>query len=311
MFDICQCRYGTRITYRGIGSGAGMKELTGRRIDFAGTDINLPEQDPGQGQIAEALVRIPTCLGAVAIVYNVPGNPRIRLTPEVAADIFLGRITKWDDPRVHSLNGSIKLPEMSITVVYRSDESGTTSILTDYLGKTSAEWRRTMGTGKPSVNWPKGEGAKGNAALAGMVRQIPGSVGYVELTYAIANGMSSCAIRNRSGNYIEPSPKAVTFAAKAMHTYDNGISLTDTSAPNGYPICGFTWIAFFREQSYDGRSRETAEDLVRMLSWITHDGQKYAPPLRYVPLPRAIVKKTESVVRSITYNGVVVLSNKR
>jgi phosphate transport system substrate-binding protein len=309
MFASYYLRHGTKIAYQGIGSGAGMRELIGKRVDFAGTDINLSEQDLGQG--TAPLVRIPTCLGAVALIYNLPGNPKIRLTSEVAADILLGKIVKWNDPRIHSFNRSVKLPDMSITVVYRSDESGTTSILTDYLSKTSAEWRNTMGIGKSSVNWPKGEGAKGNAALAGMVRQIPGSIGYVELTYAIGNGMSFCAIRNKSGNFIEPSPETVTIAAKAMPRHDNGISLTDTSAPNGYPISGFTWIVLYKEQSYDGRSREAAEELVMMLSWITHEGQKYAAPLRYVPLPRTIVKKTESVVWSITYNGVPVMKNRR
>ncbi len=301
MFDIYNRQYGTRIQYQGIGSGAGMRDLIAKRVDFAGTDIYLSVQDSEEG--VTPLVRIPTCLGAVAIIYNLPDNPKVRFSSDVVAEIFLGRITKWNDPKIVSLNKEARLPDMAIAVVYRADESGTTHIFTDYLSKTSLEWAKSMGKGTSAVNWPRGQGAKGNPGVTGMVKQIPGSIGYAELTYAVANNMSFGAIQNKSGKFVEPSPHTVTIAAKAAGKCDNDISITDTSAPEGYPISGFTWLVVYREQAYEGRSRETAEELVKMLNWITHEGQRYAAPLRYVPLPGTIVKKAEAAIRSITYKG--------
>ena len=252
----------------------------------------------------------PPCLGAVAIIYNLPDNPKLRFTGDVLADIFLGKIVRWNDPKLAALNRGVTLPDLEINVVYRSDESGTSYIFTDFLSKASEGWRKAMGPGKPFPGWRTGQGVKGNPSLTGMVRQVTGSIGYVELTYAVANAMTFGSVRNKSGNFIEPSPATVTGAANAMAKPDNGISLTDTPAPDGYPISGFTWIVVFKEQNYGGRSRESAEDLVRLLYWVTREGQKYAPSLRYVPLPAEVVKRTEVVLKSITYGGTRVLTKR-
>jgi phosphate transport system substrate-binding protein len=304
MFDMYHRQHGTKVNYRGEGSGAGMRELLAKRVDFAGTDIGGKEPGQHEEGAAQPLVRVPTCLGAVAVIYNLPDNPKLRFTSDILGDIFLGRISKWNDPRLVAVNSGVKLPDLAINVTYRSDESGTTYIFTDYLSKTTAQWRKAMGAGTPYMDRPMGLGAKGNPALTGMVRQITGAIGYVELTYAVANGMTFGSVKNRAGKFIDPSPVTVASAANAGGPSENGISLTDTSMPDGYPIIGFTWLVVFKEQNYGGRSKETAEDLVKMLHWVTHEGQKYASPLRYVPLPRILVKKTEAILRTITYDGV-------
>jgi phosphate transport system substrate-binding protein len=305
VFDSYYRQYGTRVNYRGDGSGAGMRGLMNKQIDFAGTDIGPGGQ--GHEDWGGEMARVPTCLGAVVVIYNLPENPKLRFAPDVLADIFLGKIARWNDPRMISINPEVKLPDLAISVVHRSDESGTTYIFTDYMGKTSTGWRNVMGAGKSSLAWPTGLGAKGNPGLAGMVRQVSGAIGYVELTYAVANNMTFGSILNKSGRFIDPSPATVMAAAAASAKWGNGIALTDTSVPDGYPISSFTWLVVFKEQCYGGRSRETAEELVRMLRFVTHEGQRYAPPLRYVPLPRKVVKGTDSILRLITYNGVPVM----
>jgi phosphate transport system substrate-binding protein len=243
----------------------------------------------------------------VVLIYNLPENPKLRFSSEVLADIFMGKITRWNDPRLSSANPKVRLPDLAISVIHRSEESGTSYIFTDYLSKTSAAWRNALGAGKSFLTWPMGQGAMGNPGLAGMVRQVSGAIGYVELTYAVANGMTFGSILNKSGRFIDPTPATVMAAAGASAKLGKGIAFTDTPVPDGYPISGFTWLVIFREQCYGGRSRETAEELVRMLHWVTHEGQKYAAPLRYVPLPREAVKRTDSILRSITCNGVQVM----
>jgi phosphate transport system substrate-binding protein len=310
-FDSYYRQRGIRVNYRGEGSGAGMRQLFARRVDFAGTDIVPNEPGPDKTAGNGALVRIPTCLGAVVLVYNLRDNPKLRFTPEIIADIYLGKIVKWNDPRLLAINRDISLPDLAINVIHRSDESGTTYIFTDYLSKTSNVWQRTLGPAKSHVQWPTGQGARGNPGLAGMVRQITGAIGYVELTYAVGNDMTFGLVQNKSGKFIEPSPATVANAANITGRVDNGVSLTDTTHPDGYPISGFTWLVIFKEQNYGQRDKGTVEELIRMLWWVTHDGQKYAPALRYVPLPKGVVKKTEGILKSVTYNGVPLAREKR
>jgi len=310
-FDVYHRQRGIKVNYRGEGSGAGMRQLLSGGVDFAGTDIVPSEPALGNASGNTALVRIPTCLGAVVLIYNLRDNPKLRFTPEIIADIYLGKITKWNDQRLISINHGVSLPDLAINVIHRSDESGTTYIFTDYLSKASGAWRNAMGPAISHLRWPTGQGAKGNPGLAGMVRQITGAIGYVELTYAVGNDMTFGLVRNRAGKFIDPSPATVANAANALARVDNGVTLTDTSHPEGYPISGFTWLVVFKEQNYGQRSREVAEELVRMLSWLTHDGQKYASSLRYVPLPKGVVKKTESMLKSITFNGVPLAKEKR
>ncbi|SFN05556.1 phosphate ABC transporter substrate-binding protein PstS [Thermodesulforhabdus norvegica] len=299
-FSIYHQVTGVKVNYQAIGSGGGIRQLLSRVVDFGGTDAFMSDEElskaPGE------ILHIPTCLGAVAITYNIPGNPELKLTGDVIADIFLGKITRWNDSRITELNPGIELPDMKIIVVHRSDGSGTTFIFSDYLSKVSPEWKEKVGRGK-SLNWPAGLGAKGNAGVAGMVKQMAGSIGYVELIYAEQNKMPVALVKNRAGNFIKPSLASVSAAANVELPPDTRVSITDTESPEGYPISSFTWIIFYKEQSYDNRSRERAEALAKLLWWMIHEGQKYNESLLYAKLPPKAVEKAEAIIKTMTYNG--------
>ncbi|OPY70277.1 MAG: Phosphate-binding protein PstS precursor [Syntrophorhabdaceae bacterium PtaU1.Bin034] len=308
IFDTYRTRFGINIEYQGVGSGSGIKDLLNGTVDFAGTDAFV---DPAEMRHdSSRIVHIPTCLGGVAIAYNVSGNPQLRFDQSVISDIFLGRISKWNHPRIAAINQHVKLPDSPINVIFRSDESGTTFIFSEYLSKVSSQWKERVGTGK-SVKWPVGQGAKGNAGVAGLLRQIPNSIGYVELIYALGNGMTIAKMRNKSGCYVEPSMRSISLAVTENIPADTNVSLTNTSAPEGYPISGLTWIALYKEQNYGGRNKDRAEDLVRLLWWIIHEGQKHAAQLHYAPLPRIAVKRAEKILESITYNSQPILKGER
>jgi phosphate transport system substrate-binding protein len=287
------------VRYQGVGSGAGIQALLKHEVEFAASDVMLSAEQ--QKAAGAPIVQVPTCLGAVAVVVNLPDNPRIRLTPDVLAAMFLGRITRWNDRGIADLNPRANLPALPITVVHRSDSSGTSSIFTEYLSKTNADWRATVGTGL-KVTWPTGRSAKGNAGVAGLVLQIPGAIGYVELVYAIGNEMTVVAIRNRSGQFVTPTPESVSLAATHLPTNPT-TSLTDTPERDGYPIGAFSWIALYQEQAYEGRARERADALVHLLWWLVHAGQKHASELHYSVLPATAVTRAESALRSVLYQG--------
>ena len=234
------------------------------------------------------------------MVYDLPGDPILRLTPTVIADIFMGRITKWNDPAVARINPDVSLPDLNIVVVHRSDGSGTTFIFSDYLSKVSSDWEQTVGRGK-SLNWPVGLGAKGNPGVAGLVKQLPGSVGYVELVYAEQNDMAVAAVENCSGEFVDPSIESVSLAADIDLPPDTRISITNTDAEGGYPISGFTWLIFYLEQSYGGRSEQQARGLVDLMWWVVHEGQEYAQALHYAPLPEQARAVCEDIIGSVVY----------
>ncbi|NWF55016.1 MAG: phosphate ABC transporter substrate-binding protein PstS [Syntrophaceae bacterium] len=300
IFDAYFRQTGIKIHYQGIGSGGGISQIIERKIDFGGTDAFMTPQE--MKEAGAPVIHIPTCLGAVALTYNLPENPMLRFTPGVLADIFLGKIQRWDDQKIAAINGEAKLPAMNIRVVHRSDGSGTTHIFSEYLSKTISEWQEKVGTGK-SLNWPVGTGAKGNPGVAGSVKQIPGSIGYVELIYALGNDMTVGAVKNRNGRYISPTPDSVSLAAEVPLPDDTHISLTDTHADNGYPISSFTWLVLYREQNYAGRNKERAEEVVKLLRWIIRDGQKFARPLHYAPLSPEAASKANHLIEAITYGG--------
>jgi phosphate transport system substrate-binding protein len=299
MFDAYNKDKGVKINYQAIGSGGGIRQLINKTVDFGGTDAfmsdeKLKELDP--------IVHIPTCLGAVSVTYNLPGSPALKFSSDILADIFLGKIKKWNDPRMQEINSGVKLPDINIVVVHRSDGSGTTFIFTDYLAKVSSDWKDKVGRGK-SVNWPAGLGAKGNPGVAGLVKQLPGSIGYVELIYALQNGMPVGSIKNKKGSFVSPSLESTSLAAEVAIPDDTRVSLTDTEAQEGYPIAGFTWIIVFKEQNYNKRTVDKAKEVVNLVRWMTHEGQKYVEPLNYAPLPKAAVEKAEVLIKSITYDG--------
>jgi len=304
MFDVYHKEEGVKINYQAIGSGGGIRQVLSKTVDFGGTDAFMSEEE--LAELDTEILHVPTCLGAVVVTYNVPDSPTLNLPPDVVADIFLGKLTNWNDGRIAKANPGVRLPDMTIVVVHRSDGSGTTFIFSDYLSKVSAQWLESVGTGK-SLNWPSGLGAKGNPGVAGLVKQLPGSIGYVELIYAVSNNMPVANIKNRTGKFITPSIPSVSLAADTEIPDHTRISITDTAAEGGYPISGFTWTIFYKEQKYEGRSMEKARELVDLVWWMTHDGQELAEPLHYAPLPEPAVKKAEAVIKSALYGGKPIL----
>ncbi len=297
-FDVYYNETGVKVNYQAIGSGGGIKQLIGKTVDFGGTDAFMSDED--LKDLDSPILHVPTCLGAVAVTYNLPGDLVLNITPDVLADVFLGKITKWNDGRLGALNPGVTLPNMAIVVVHRSDGSGTTFIFSDFLAKVSEEWKKSVGAGK-SLNWPAGLGAKGNPGVAGLVRQLPGAIGYVELIYAIQNDMAVGLVRNASGKFIRPALESVSLAAQTDLPEDTRVSITNTDADGGYPISGFTWLILYQEQNYDGRSRQKAEELVKLMWWMVHEGQEFAEPLHYAPLPDEAVRKAEAILNSVTY----------
>lgn len=300
MFDVYYKETGIKVNYQSIGSGGGIRQLKEKTVDFGASDAFLSDEQ--LKEYDSPVLHIPTCLGAVVITYNLLGNPELKLTPDVIADIFLGKIKKWNDPRIVSLNPGVKLPNMNITVVHRSDGSGTTFVFVDYLSKVSKEWKTKVGRGT-SVAWPVGLGGKGNEGVSGLVKQVPGSLGYVELAYAKQNKLPTALVKNKKGKFIKPELSTITSAAKIEIPNDTRVSITDTDAEDGYPISSFTWILVYKEQNYKGRSFERAKQLVKLLWWIIHQGQNYTEPLDYAKLPPEVIKKAEAIIKSITYNG--------
>ena len=289
-----------RVRYEAVGSGQGIRRLLDRTVDFGATDAFLTAAEL---EAAPApILHVPSALGAVAISYNLPGDPVLDLTPDLVADIFLGRIRTWSDPRLGAAAGKVRLPSQEIAVVHRADSSGTTFVLTDYLTKVNARWRSEVGRGK-TVRWPVGMGVDGNVRVADTLRQIPGSFGYVEFGHAQANRLPAARLRNRSGRFVAPTLAAVSAAAAVELPEDTRVSITDTAAADGYPVSSFTWIILYREQAYDGRSRARAAELQQWLWWMSHDGQAFSGPLGYGSLPTTAVHRVEVILRSMTHGG--------
>jgi phosphate transport system substrate-binding protein len=288
-----------RFNYQSIGSGGGIRQITERTVDFGATDG--PMTDDQLKKAPGELLHIPTVLGAVVATYNLPGSPKLQFTGDVLADIFLGRIRKWDDERIKALNPSAALPSQPIVVVHRSDGSGTTYIWVDYLSKVSKEWEQKVGKGT-SVNWPVGLGGKGNEGVAGQVKNAPGALGYVELAYAITNKLPAAAVKNQAGKFVEATIDSTTAAAAgaaANMPSDFRVSLTNPPGEQAYPIASFTWLLVYRDQANEAKGKA----LVKFLWWAIHDGQKYPSALLYAPLPAPVVKQIEAKIKQITFSG--------
>lgn len=296
---------GLKINYQSIGSGGGILQLTNKTVDFGDSDAPLNEEQTQK--MAAPVLHIPMCSGAVVISYNLPDvKDTLQLTPQVLANIFLGKIKAWNDPQIAAVNKGVSLPNTPIVVAHRSDGSGTTNIFTTYLSKVSPAWNTSPGKGS-SINWPIGLGGKGNEGVAGLVKQTPGAIGYVELAYAVQNKMAFARMQNKSGNFITPTVASTSAAGNVQLPPDAKVSLTDTDAPDGYPISGFTWALLYKEQGYNSRSQDRATKLVKLLWWNIHEGQKYCEPLHYAPLSPAAVTVAENLLKSATFNGKPVL----
>jgi phosphate transport system substrate-binding protein len=300
MFSEYNKKTGVKINYQSIGSGGGIKQLTSKTVDFGASDAFLSDED--MKKMPAEVVHIPTCLGAAVVSYNLPGNPILKFSPDVIADIFLGKIKKWNDSRIKNLNTKANLPDLPISVVHRSDGSGTTFIFTDYLSKISGEWSQKVGH-KTAVDWPTGLGAKGNEGVSGLIKQTPGAIGYVELIYALQNHMPYAILKNKSGKYIAATIKSVTAAANVTIPDHARVSITDTNAPDGYPISSFTWILLYKDQNYDNKTEAKAKEAVKLIWWMTHEGQQFTQPLYYAPLPKQAVKVVEQSLKSVNYKG--------
>ena len=289
---------GVRINYQSIGSGGGIRQLSEGSVDFGASDSPMKDEE-----IAKAkgpVMHFPTVLGAVVVTYNVPGiSSGLRLSGPVLADIFAGRITKWSDPKITSLNSGVQLPSSDILVVHRTDGSGTTFVFTDYLSAVSPAWSSGPGKGK-EVSWPVGLGGKGNDGVAGQVKQTPGAIGYVELAYAKQNGLPYASIQNASGNFIQPSPEGMTAAAAGVAenlpaNTDYRLSIVNASGAQAYPISSFTWILVYAQQS-DATKGQKLRDF---LKWALTEGEKQASALDYAPLPASMASRLTARLDSI------------
>jgi phosphate transport system substrate-binding protein len=283
-FHYNQLNSGVTVTYASIGSGGGIAQFQAQTVDFGATDVPMGAADLAKAK-GGGVTQVPVTLGGVAIAYNVSGlQTGLHLTSDVLTGIFRGEITSWDDPQIKTLNGGVSLPHQAITVVHRSDGSGTTYIFTDYLTTVDPDWASGPGKGK-TVNWPVGVGGKGNEGVAGLVKQTPGSIGYVELAYALQNNFSVAAIKNKAGSFVQPSLDSVAADAAQKTTVSSAdFSIVNQGGAKSYPISGYSWALVYISQK--DTNKGTA--IVKLLDWLTHAGQADAKAIEYVPLPANI-----------------------
>ncbi len=288
---------GIRINYQSIGSGGGIRQLSEQTVDFGASDSPMKDDELAKARGGPVL-HVPTVIGAVALIYNAPGiQGQLKLDGSTVADIFLGRIRKWNDTRVAALNPGLALPNTDILVVHRSDGSGTTYIFTDYLATVSPAWAGGPGRGK-EVQWPAGLGAKGNEGVAGQVKQMPGALGYAELAYAKQNNLATVAVRNAAGEFVAPSVESATAAAAGLTLptdTDYRVSIVNAKGGGAYPITSFTWILLYQNQ----RDPEKGRKLVDFLTWALTEGEKQAATLDYAPLPDAMSRTLVERLRTL------------
>jgi phosphate transport system substrate-binding protein len=289
-FEYGQKHSDVSINYQSIGSGGGIQQFTARTVDFGATDVPMNTKELAAAQVdGRVVLQVPVTLGGVAMAYNVPGvSETLKMTRGLIADIYLGKITKWNDPALQRLNPSVKLPDMPIVTVHRSDGSGTTYIFTDFLGRVSAEWKTKVGTDK-SVDWPapNAVGGKGNEGVAGAVRQTPGSIGYLELAYVLENAITYATVENKAGRYVLPTIDSVRAAAAAKPSVSaTDFSIVDQATPEAYPISGYSWVVLYQKPTDTARARM----LKAIMSWLVTDGQALAQTVKYVPLPPNVQK---------------------
>jgi phosphate transport system substrate-binding protein len=284
-----------QINYQPIGSGGGIRQVTSGTVDFGASDMPMTDKQLQDSPVK--ILNIPTVLGAVVPAYNIPGvSAEVKFTPEALADIYLGKITKWNDKAITSANPGVNFPDKDIVVVHRSDGSGTSFIWTDYLAKVSPEWKSKVGS-DTSVKWPAGVGQKGNDGVAGMVRQSAGAIGYIELIYAVQNKIPYGSVKNSAGNFVKASLDSVTAAAASAPKMpdDFRVSITDAPGKNAYPISSFTWL-LIPAHSKDGAKGKI---LAEFLNWMVTDGQKMTPALDYAPLPQNVVAKVKQAIKQV------------
>jgi phosphate transport system substrate-binding protein len=287
-----------RINYQSIGSGGGIRQIIAGTVDFGATDA--PMKDDESKQAPGKLLHIPATIGAVVVSYNVPElTAPLKLSAEALADIYLGKIKKWNDPKIAADNAGAKLPAKEISVVYRTDGSGTTNVYTDYLSAVSAEWKDKVGVGK-SVKWPVGLGAKGNEGVTGQVKTTPYTIGYIERAYATQNKLPMTEIKNKAGKFTAPTTAAMSAAAEGVEMpAELNVSLVDSAAEAAYPITGYTYMLVYA----DAKDSAKGEAIAKYLWWALHDGQKFAEALDYAPLPAKVITLVEARLKELTAGG--------
>jgi phosphate transport system substrate-binding protein len=307
-FDAYNKKTSVQINYQSIGSGGGIRQFTEGTVDFGATDGPMNDQ-----QIAAVngnVLHVPTVLGAVAVTYNLPsiGNTKLKFDGSLLVEIFMGRVTKWNDPKIAALNPGVKLPDLDLVVVHRSDGSGTTYVFTDYLNKFSREWKDKVGYAT-SVNWPIGLGGKGNEGVTQQVKQVEGGLGYVELIYALSNNLPYAVVKNSAGNFVEPSLESVTAAAaaaKLKSDTDFRVSITNPPGENAYPIASFTWLLVHKDNKDAGKAKLIKDFLTWMIG---PDAQKMATELKYAPLPAEVVSLVQARLPTLKAGGKSIATN--
>jgi phosphate transport system substrate-binding protein len=298
-----------KISYDSIGSGGGVKQVTENTVQFGGSDAPLKPEERTAAQQANGseVLHIPTVFGAVVPAYNLASiTAKLNFTPDVLGGIFAGTITKWNDTAIAAVNSGVSLPATDITVVHRSDGSGTTAVFTGYLTQVSQVWRDTLGANSAGkeVAWPVGLGGQGNEGVTATVTQTPGAIGYIELAYAIQNSVPFGKVKNKSGSFIDASLESVTAAAQlSTIPADLTFSSTDTEAPDGYPIANATWLLVYKDQDKVSDNQARSEALVHFLLWVLDEGEAEAPTLDYAPLPDALRTAALQMVATISWNG--------
>ncbi len=299
-FSDYAAKTGVKINYQSIGSGGGIRQLSEQTVDFGATDAPMSDAELAKAK-GGVVMHIPTVLGAVVVTYNVPELTKpLRLDGPTLADVFLGKITRWNDPRIAALNAGTRLPATDILVVHRSDGSGTSYVFTDYLAAVSPQWSTKPGKGK-EVQWPVGLGGKGNEGVAGQIKQLPGSIGYVELAYAKQNRLAYADIRNAQGQFVTPTIDAVTMAAagasaKLPANTDYRVSIVNATGKGAYPISSFTWLLVYKQQSDAAKSKK----LTDFVKWALTDGEKSAATLDYAPLPASMARQLIKQLGAVT-----------
>ena len=304
MAEYAKLRPELRLNYQSIGSGGGLKQITERTVDFGASDT--PMSDELLARAPGRLVHIPTTIGAVALTYNLPGVAALRLSPERVAGVFLGEIRRWSDERLKADNPGVSLPDEPISVVHRSDGSGTTAIFTEYLSGASPVWRERVGTGT-SVNWPVGPGGKGNEAVTSHVKNTPGALGYLELAYAVQSQLPAASLKNREGAFVAPTLESMAAAASgAAMPPDLRVSIVDAPGAASYPLSAFSYVLVYE----DAADTAKGEAIAKFLWWATHEGQAFAAPLSYAPLPAPVVARVEGKLRELKGGGKPLLAGR-
>lgn len=293
---------GIRVSYGGTGSGAGIRNLQDMTVDFGGTDVFL--SDTEITEMPAEVIHIPTCIGGIVMAYNLEGITELKLTPDLVTKIYLGEITNWNDPQLAEVNEGVTLPDQAITVVYRSEGSGTTAVFTGFMSKVNEAWKAGIGEGK-SVNFPIGIAAKGNPGVAGVINETVGAIGYIGSEYSLALQIPAAKMMNKTGQYIEANMESISLSGNIANMPDDTrMIISDSDNPDAYPISTFTWLLVYKEQSYNGRTIEQAKALQSFLLYlIGEEGAESAKKTHFAPLPEVARAKAEAAIMSMTFEG--------